>query len=88
MDLMVWQSMAPKIIRAIFRAATTSCLLLHLGRKNYMCCMIETSNCKLMMFLPDGTPVRASVDLALREVDLGVASRKFSKRQKFTPSGG
>ena len=58
------------------------------GEKNYMCCMIETSNCKLMMFLPDGTPVRASVDLALREVDLGVASRKFSKRQKFTTSGG
>lgn len=53
------------------------------GEKNYMCCMIETANCKLMMFLPDGTPVRASVDLTLREVDLGVASRKFSKRQKF-----
>ena len=53
------------------------------GGKNYMCCMIETANCKLMMFLPDGTPVRASVDLTLREVDLGVASRKFSKRQKF-----
>lgn len=58
------------------------------GEKNYMCCMIETSNCKLMMFLPDGTPVRASVDLGLREVDLGVASRKFSKRQKFVTSGG
>ena len=53
------------------------------GEKNYMCCMIETANCKLMMFLPDGTPVRASVDITLREVDLGVASRKFSKRQKF-----
>lgn len=53
------------------------------GEKNYMCCMIESTNCKLMMFLPNGTPVRASVDLTLREVDLGVASRAFSKRQKF-----
>ncbi|MGL4498868.1 MAG: hypothetical protein ACRCU2_07370 [Planktothrix sp.] len=57
------------------------------GEKNYMCCMIENANFKLMMFLPDGTPVRASVDISLREVDLGVASRAYSKRQKFITAG-
>jgi hypothetical protein len=57
------------------------------GEKNYMCCMIENANFKLMMFLPDGTPVRASVDISLREVDLGVASRAYSPREKSLKSG-
>jgi hypothetical protein len=35
------------------------------------------------MFLPNGTPVRAMVNITLEEVDLGVASRAFSERQKF-----
>lgn len=53
------------------------------GEKNYMCCMIKQLDYKLTMFLPNGTPVRAMVNITLEEVDLGVASRAFSERQKF-----
>jgi len=53
------------------------------GEKNYMCCMIKQLDYKLTMFLPNGTPVRAVVTITLEEVDLGVASRAFSQRQKF-----
>jgi len=53
------------------------------GEKNYMCCMIKQLDYKLTMFLPNGTPVRAMVTITLEEVDLGVASRAFSDRQKF-----
>ncbi|WRH67991.1 MAG: hypothetical protein RSE13_06800 [Planktothrix sp. GU0601_MAG3] len=53
------------------------------GEKNYMCCMIKQLDYKLTMFLPNGTPVRAMVTITLEEVDLGVASRAFSERQKF-----
>lgn len=51
------------------------------GQKNYLMCMIESLTYKLTMFLPDGTPVRALVDLTLKEVDLGVADRALSQRQ-------
>jgi len=53
------------------------------GEKNYMCCMIKQLDYKLTMFLPNGTPVRAMVNITLEEVDLGVASRAFSTRQKI-----
>ncbi|WP_445247276.1 CIS tube protein [Microcoleus sp. OTE_8_concoct_300] len=53
------------------------------GGKNYMCCMVKQLDYKLTMFLPNGTPVRAMVNITLEEVDLGVASRAFSQRQKF-----
>ncbi len=53
------------------------------GEKNYMCCMVQKLDYKLTMFLPNGTPVRAMVTINLEEVDLGVASRAFSKRQKY-----
>jgi len=53
------------------------------GEKNYMCCMVKQLDYKLTMFLPNGTPVRAMVNITLEEVDLGVASRAFSQRQKF-----
>lgn len=51
------------------------------GPHNYMLCMIKDLSFKLTMFLPNGTPVRAMVDLSLEEVDLGVASQAFSDRQ-------
>jgi hypothetical protein len=51
------------------------------GPHNYMLCMIKDLSFKLTMFLPNGTPVRALVDLSLEEVDLGVASQAFSDRQ-------
>lgn len=50
------------------------------GTHNYLTCMIESLSFKLTMFLPDGTPVRAMVDLSLKEVDLGVASYALSAR--------
>lgn len=53
------------------------------GEKIYMCCMLKQLDYKLTMFLPNGTPVRAMVNIQLEEVDLGVASRAFSERQKF-----
>lgn len=53
------------------------------GDKIYMRCMVESLDYSLNMFRPNGVPVRAVVTLNLKEVDLGVASRKFSERQSF-----
>ncbi|MBP0011389.1 MULTISPECIES: hypothetical protein [unclassified Roseofilum] len=53
------------------------------GDKIYMRCMVESLDYSLNMFRPNGIPVRAVVTLNLKEVDLGVASRKFSERQSF-----
>ena len=53
------------------------------GEHNYMRCMIKDLSFKLTMFLPNGRPVRAMVDLSLQEVDLGVASHALSERQKI-----
>ena len=54
------------------------------GEQNYMTCMITKLSYKLTMFLPDGTPVRALVDVSLKEVDMRNASRKFSDMQQIT----
>ncbi|MEM9003710.1 MAG: hypothetical protein AAGE59_09330 [Cyanobacteria bacterium P01_F01_bin.86] len=53
------------------------------GEHNYMRCMIKDLSFKLTMFLPNGRPVRAMVDLSLQEVDLGVASHALSERSKI-----
>ncbi|MDJ1171761.1 hypothetical protein PMG71_20235 [Roseofilum sp. BLCC_M154] len=53
------------------------------GDKIYIRCMVESLDYSLNMFRPNGVPVRAVVTLNLKEVDLGVASRKFSERQSF-----
>jgi hypothetical protein len=45
------------------------------GSQNYLKCLVQSLSYKLTMFLPDGTPVRASVDLTLREVDTVTASQ-------------
>ena len=39
------------------------------GDKDYITCFVEKLNYKLTMFLADGTPVRAEVNLNLKEVD-------------------
>ncbi|MBE9031487.1 hypothetical protein IQ266_17275 [filamentous cyanobacterium LEGE 11480] len=39
------------------------------GERKYMRCFVKSLNFRLTMFLPDGTPVRAIVDLSLEEVD-------------------
>ena len=54
------------------------------GDRNYMMCFIQKINYKLTMFLPNGTPVRAIVDLSLQEVDMRRASRRYSMPQRMT----
>ncbi len=46
------------------------------GDTDYLRCFVKTLSFKLTLFLPDGTPVRASVDLDLEQVE------------KPQPSGG
>jgi hypothetical protein len=42
------------------------------GKEKYICCFVKTLSYKLTLFLPDGTPVRATVDLDLEEIDYTV----------------
>ncbi len=39
------------------------------GNKEYLRCFVKSLSYKLTMFLPDGTPVRATADLSLEEID-------------------
>ncbi|HEY9728978.1 MAG TPA: hypothetical protein V6D50_21215 [Chroococcales cyanobacterium] len=39
------------------------------GKERYLRCFIKTLSFKLTLFLPDGTPVRAILDLTLEQVD-------------------
>jgi Contractile injection system tube protein len=39
------------------------------GKNSYLRCFIKTCNFRLTMFLADGTPVRAILDLTLEQVD-------------------
>jgi hypothetical protein len=39
------------------------------GDHSYLRCFIKSCNFRLTMFLPDGTPVRAIIDLTLEQVD-------------------
>jgi hypothetical protein len=39
------------------------------GKERYIRCFIKTLSFKLTLFLPDGTPVRAVLDLSLEQVD-------------------
>lgn len=39
------------------------------GDTNYLRCFVKTLSFKFTMFLPNGTPVRATVDLDLEQVD-------------------
>jgi Contractile injection system tube protein len=64
------------------------------GKNQYLrCCFIEKLTYKLTMFLPDGTPVRATIDsLTLKEADepkpnvaMGVAKVSDAMRQSETP---
>lgn len=56
------------------------------GSRSYMMCFIQKINYKLTMFLPNGVPVRAIVDLSLQEVDMRSASRRYSMPQNMTAS--
>lgn len=39
------------------------------GDNQYLRCFVKTFSFKLTLFLPDGTPVRANIDLSLEQVD-------------------
>lgn len=39
------------------------------GKINYLNCYVESLDYKLSLFLPDGTPVRATASITLKEVD-------------------
>lgn len=39
------------------------------GAINYLNCYVESLDYKLTLFLPDGTPVRATASISLKEVD-------------------
>ena len=39
------------------------------GNKEYLRCFVKSLSYKLTMFLPDGTPVRATADITLEELD-------------------
>ncbi|MCY7323223.1 MAG: hypothetical protein LH660_15820 [Phormidesmis sp. CAN_BIN36] len=39
------------------------------GSQQYLKCFVKTLSYRLTMFLPDGTPVRAIVDLSLEQID-------------------
>jgi hypothetical protein len=43
------------------------------GSQQYLKCFVQNLSYRLTMFLPDGTPVRAIVDLSLQEIDDVVA---------------
>ncbi|WP_017325736.1 hypothetical protein [Synechococcus sp. PCC 7336] len=39
------------------------------GDREYLRCFVQSLSYKLTLFLPDGTPVRAVVDLSLQQID-------------------
>jgi hypothetical protein len=45
------------------------------GKIQYMRCFVKNFSVKLSLFLPDGTPVRASVNLSLEQVELPTPER-------------
>jgi|SRR6478672_2424903 len=54
-------------------------------KEKYLRCFVKTLSYKLTLFLPDGTPVRASVDLTLEEVDEPVSKPGQSPSNPSTP---
>ncbi len=61
------------------------------GQYNYLRCFVKSFSFKLTLFRDDGTPVRASVDLDLEQVDLpnsqpgqGTPSPSYMQRQTNT----
>lgn len=51
------------------------------GEQNYLRCFVKTFSFKLTLFRPDGTPVRATIDLDLEQVEI-----PNPKRSQSTPS--
>ncbi|NER79808.1 MAG: hypothetical protein F6K42_09550 [Leptolyngbya sp. SIO1D8] len=55
------------------------------GNNQYLRCFVKQFDFTLSLFLPDGTPVRASIDLSLEQVELSTPSRSQSPTN---PSAG
>ena len=51
------------------------------GSYQYIRCFVTSLNYTLTMFLPDGTPVRAKVDLTLEEIDESTSQPGMSASQ-------
>lgn len=51
------------------------------GSNQYIRCFLTSLNYTLTMFLPDGTPVRAKVDLTLEEIDESTSQPGMSTNQ-------
>lgn len=54
------------------------------GNEQYLCCFVKTLSYKLTLFLPNGTPVRAMVDLDLEEVDYTIPQPGMGTPQPST----
>ncbi|MCT7948231.1 phage tail protein [Ancylothrix sp. C2] len=66
------------------------------GEQQYLRCFVESITYKLTMFLPNGLPVQAKIDMTLKEVDASVsqpnqksvsANRQSDNRQNRLISG-
>ena len=61
------------------------------GQEKYICCFVKTLSYKLTLFLPNGTPVRGTVDLDLEEIDYtipqpGVSASNQTQTQRQSDS--
>lgn len=58
------------------------------GSYQYIRCFVTSLNYTLTMFLPDGTPVRAKVDLTLEEIDESTSQPGMSASQPSPATRG
>ncbi len=57
------------------------------GSHQFIRCFITSLNYKLTMFLPDGTPVRAKLDLILEEIDESISQPGMGTPSNVNRSG-
>ncbi|NET55088.1 MAG: hypothetical protein F6K47_02460 [Symploca sp. SIO2E6] len=57
------------------------------GKQDYLNCFLTSLNYTLTLFLPDGTPVRAKVDLTLEEIDEPVEKPSMSNSHQVDRFG-
>lgn len=55
------------------------------GNQTYLKCFVKTLKYKITLFKPDGTPIRAFVDLTLEEIDLPTEQGPGNTPQPQTP---
>ncbi|MDY6899685.1 MAG: hypothetical protein SWZ49_16650 [Cyanobacteriota bacterium] len=57
------------------------------GKHQFVRCFVTSLNYKLTMFLPDGTPVRAKLDLTLEEIDEPISQPGMGTPSNVNRSG-